>query len=112
MRRDLTARQSECLRVIEQSIRTLGYPPTMREICNAMRIRSTNGVSQMVDAIERKGWLTRQPLLSRGITLVESAERAATELGEITRVCSRHGYPGGVELAAWLETALVRGRSA
>ena len=63
----LTDRQKECLDVIMESTKRRGYPPTLREIGRKMGIRSTNGVNDHIRALERKGYLTREHLASRGI---------------------------------------------
>ncbi|MBW2733001.1 MAG: transcriptional repressor LexA [Deltaproteobacteria bacterium] len=63
----LTKRQQQVLDFIQECIEERGYPPTMREIGEAMGIRSTNGVNDHLKALERKGYLTRQNLKSRAI---------------------------------------------
>jgi len=63
----LTDRQLEVLRFIAQQIEECGYPPTIREIGEALDIRSTNGVNDHLKALERKGFLTRDPVKSRAL---------------------------------------------
>lgn len=63
----LTNRQQQVLDFIQSCIEERGYPPTMREIGEAMGIRSTNGVNDHLKALERKGYLTRQTLKSRAL---------------------------------------------
>lgn len=63
----LTKRQQQVLDFIQECIEERGYPPTMREIGEAMGIRSTNGVNDHLKALERKGYLTRQTLKSRAL---------------------------------------------
>lgn len=79
----LTERQQAALDYIRHSIQTMGYPPTLREIAAHMGIRSTNGVNDHLRALERKGYLARQELKSRGMRLVgpavQSEEEPATE---------------------------------
>ena len=65
----LTDRQHEVLDIIQKSLREKGFPPTLREIAKQMGIRSTNGVNDHLRALERKGYLRREDLKSRGITL-------------------------------------------
>ena len=62
----LTQRQQMVLDFIRQSITDRGYPPTLREIGARMGIRSTNGVNDHLRALERKGYLTREDMKSRG----------------------------------------------
>jgi repressor LexA len=67
MASNLTDRQLEVLRFIVQNIEDNGYPPTIREIGEALDIRSTNGVNDHLKALEKKGFLTRDPVKSRAL---------------------------------------------
>lgn len=68
--RPLTARQSAILEFINAHRAARGYPPTMREIGKAFSIRSTNGVNDHLRALERKGYISRRDMTSRGIRVV------------------------------------------
>lgn len=72
---------------IATSIRERGYPPTIREIGAAVGIKSTNGVNDHLDSLERKGMIRRSRIVSRGITITaqrdDSHERAL--LAEVAR---------------------------
>jgi repressor LexA len=74
----LTDRQLEVLRFIGRQIEECGYPPTIREIGEALDIRSTNGVNDHLKALERKGYLTRDPVKSRALIPTAAARE---ELG-------------------------------
>lgn len=76
---DLTKRQLEVLDVIRRSIATRGYPPTLREIGDEFGIRSTNGVSDHLKALERKGFIRIVAGLSRAITLTNKGLAADEE---------------------------------
>jgi repressor LexA len=69
----LTDRQLEVLRFIARQIADAGYPPTIREIGEALDIRSTNGVNDHLKALERKGFLTRDPVKSRALIPTDNA---------------------------------------
>lgn len=64
-RDNLTDRQREVLAVIEDKIARDGYPPTIREIGQQLGIRSTNGVTDHLKALQRKGVLARTESKSR-----------------------------------------------
>lgn len=68
----LTPRQSQVFAFIKQSLIDNGYPPTLREIGEALQIRSTNGVNDHLKALERKGYIHRDGRLSRSIAIVDS----------------------------------------
>ena len=72
----LTDRQLEVLRFIARQIEDNGYPPTIREIGEALDIRSTNGVNDHLKALERKGFLTRDPVKSRALIPTPQAREA------------------------------------
>lgn len=57
-----------------------GAPPTMREIGEAFRIRSTNGVCYYLDLLEKAGAIVRRRGLARGIELHPEIASAAPEL--------------------------------
>jgi repressor LexA len=75
----LTERQLEVLRFIARQIDEAGYPPTIREIGEALDIRSTNGVNDHLKALERKGFLTRDPVKSRALIPTSSAREVLGE---------------------------------
>ncbi|HUL60717.1 MAG TPA: transcriptional repressor LexA [Anaeromyxobacteraceae bacterium] len=81
----LTDRQLEVLRFIAHQIEECGYPPTIREIGEALEIRSTNGVNDHLKALERKGFLTRDPVKSRALI---PTPKARDLLGEGSRETS------------------------
>ncbi len=61
----LTKRQATVLEMIAQHIEEVGYPPTIRELGDALGIRSTNGVNDHLKALEKKGYLSREDAKSR-----------------------------------------------
>lgn len=65
----LTQRQREVYQFIREKIRHRGYGPTVREIGTQFKISSPNGVMCHLKALEKKGLITREPNMSRAITL-------------------------------------------
>jgi len=66
---ELTERQKRVYDYIQEQIDTWGYPPTIREIAQALNIRSTNGVADHLKALKKKGFLTQQAAKSRTLRL-------------------------------------------
>jgi repressor LexA len=66
----LTRRQSDVLRLIGESVRRNGYPPTIRELCARLGISSPNAVSGHLSALERKGYIRRSARRRRAVELV------------------------------------------
>ncbi len=69
----LTERQDKAYEFIRSYVRTEGKPPTLKEIGAALSIRSTNGVSKHLHALEQKGYIRRTPNEARGISLVDAS---------------------------------------
>lgn len=68
----LSARQAAVLAFIRDHCAQNGFPPTHREIGRRFEIASPNGVKCHLEALEKKGYLKRDPQKSRGIHLVAS----------------------------------------
>ena len=88
----LTGRQREILRAVEDSVQASGYPPTLREIGDAVGLASTSSVSYQLSVLAKKGYLSRgagrprtavvRPLLDPG--LEEHADRADGDVERLT----------------------------
>jgi repressor LexA len=63
----LTPRQRKVLEVIRASVERRGYPPSMREIGEAVGLTSTSSVSHQLATLERKGYLRRDPHRPRAV---------------------------------------------
>lgn len=77
----LTERQRLVLEFIIDSLDQRGYPPTIREIGEHMKIRSTNGVNDHLKALERKGYLVRDQSKSRALRPMYHADGSPVENG-------------------------------
>ena len=64
---DLTPRQRRVLEVIRDWVERLGYPPSVREIGEAVGLTSTSSVAHQLRALERKGYLRRDPNRPRAV---------------------------------------------
>ncbi len=71
MAKKLTDRQRSVLVRIGEGLRDHNYPPTLREIGEEEGIRSTNGVRSVLEALEKKGYITRKRYQSRAIELTD-----------------------------------------
>ena len=83
MARDLTERQQAIYQFIAQHIRRYGFPPTVREIGEEFGIASPNGVVVNLKALERKGVITREAKMSRGIRLTKGSGKCPLCGGDI-----------------------------
>lgn len=63
----LTARQRHILKVIEESVQQRGYPPSVREIGEAVGLTSTSSVAHQLTVLQKKGLLRRDPHRPRAV---------------------------------------------
>jgi repressor LexA len=66
---DLTERQRQVLEFIDAEVRTRGYPPSVREIGEAVGLSSSSTVHAHLAALQEKGYLTRDPTKPRAIEI-------------------------------------------
>ena len=55
----LTEKQRQILEYLKQEILQRGFPPSVREICEAVSLRSTSSVHAHLETLERKGYIKR-----------------------------------------------------
>ena len=77
-RQDLTDRQRQILDLIGATVRERGYPPSVREIGDAVGLSSPSTVHSHLSALERGGYLRRDPTKPRAIEIIDDglAERS------------------------------------
>jgi repressor LexA len=77
---DLTARQRQVLECIDEAVRHRGYPPSVREIGEAVGLSSSSTVHAHLAALQEKGYLRRDPTKPRAIEVhFEATSGAAVE---------------------------------
>lgn len=67
MAEQLTSRQRRILEVIRDAVAERGYPPSIREIGEAVGLTSTSSVHSQLEALQRKGFIRRDPTKPRAI---------------------------------------------
>jgi repressor LexA len=72
----LTQRQRRVLEVIRDSIERRGYPPSVREIGEAVGLSSASSVAHQLTVLQRKGWLRRDPNRPRALDVRLPGETA------------------------------------
>ena len=79
---NLTVRQRKVLEVIRSSVSARGYPPSIREIGDAVGLNSTSSVAHQLRTLERKGYLRRDPNRPRAVDVrgMDEAVRSVTTL--------------------------------
>jgi len=87
MRPQLTDRQKEVLAFIKEFADENGYPPTMREICARFGFQP-RAATNHVEALVRKGYLSKKPLKSRSLEVIGFGRRNLTEVPIVGRVAA------------------------
>lgn len=67
----ITAKQKEILEYIKQEILRKGYPPAVREICEAVHLKSTSSVHSHLETLEKNGYIRRDPTKPRAIEIID-----------------------------------------
>lgn len=67
----ISAKQSEILEYIKEQILSKGYPPAVREICDAVNLKSTSSVHSHLETLEKNGYIRRDPTKPRAIEIVD-----------------------------------------
>ena len=70
--RGLTQKQRRVLRTIHDLAEATGRKPTVRELMERLGLRSTCTVQRHLEALERKGFITKDPLKARSVVIVDS----------------------------------------
>ena len=78
----LTPRQRKVLEVIKESVERRGYPPTIREIGQAVGLTSTSSVSHQLQTLQKKGFLRREESRPRAVDVRIPGEQPEPEVVE------------------------------
>ncbi len=70
---ELSTKQQAILNVIKDEIINKGYPPSVREICDAVGLKSTSTVHGHLERLEKKGFIRRDPTKPRAIEIIDNS---------------------------------------
>ena len=80
----ISAKQQEILDYIKDEILKRGYPPTVREICETVNLKSTSSVHSHLETLEKNGYIRRDPTKPRAIEICDdSFQMVRTEMVSI-----------------------------
>jgi len=84
MAENITSKQQEILDYIKSQILKKGFPPSVREICEAVKLKSTSSVHAHLATLEERGYIRRDPTKSRTIEILDdSFSMVRTEMASI-----------------------------
>lgn len=85
--RRLTAKQEQILEFLKEQILKKGYPPTVREICETVGLKSTSSVHAHLSTLEKNGYIRRDPTKPRAIEICDdSFQVVRTEMTSLPEV--------------------------
>ncbi|MBP3326311.1 MAG: transcriptional repressor LexA [Coprococcus sp.] len=67
----ITSKQMEILEYIKEQLLEKGYPPSVREICQAVNLKSTSSVHSHLATLEENGYIRRDPTKPRAIEIID-----------------------------------------
>ena len=67
----ISKKQQEILEFIKDQILTRGFPPAVREICEAVNLKSTSSVHSHLETLEKNGYIRRDPTKPRAIEILD-----------------------------------------
>ncbi len=67
----ISAKQQEILTYIKEQIMEKGYPPAVRDICQAVDLKSTSSVHAHLETLEKNGFIRRDPTKPRAIEILD-----------------------------------------
>ena len=123
----ISKKQLEILEYIKSEILRIGYPPAVREICEAVNLKSTSSVHSHLETLEKNGYIRRDPTKPRAIEIIDDTfnltRRETTNVPVIGQVAAGEPilaeenitdyFPIPVEMLPNVETFMlkVRGES-
>ena len=72
----ISSKQQEILDYIKNEILNRGFPPAVREICEAVHLKSTSSVHSHLEALEKNGYIRRDPTKPRAIEITDDSFQA------------------------------------
>ena len=85
---DITSRQQRILTFIAGTVRDRGYPPTVREIGDAVGLTSSSSVHAQLANLERKGLLTKDPTKPRAMAIPGEQRAASVAVPLVGRIAA------------------------
>ncbi len=67
----ISAKQQEILEYIKDQLLAKGYPPSVREICEAVHLKSTSSVHSHLETLEKNGYIRKDPTKPRAIEIID-----------------------------------------
>lgn len=103
----LKEREQKILDYMKEEVREKGYPPTVREICAALGIKSTSTAHKDIAKLVEKGYIRKDPSKPRALMVVDAEHDSPSRDTSGEHVSSYPGSNDGVEHTSVVEVPLV-----
>ncbi len=104
----LKEREQKILDYMKAEIKTKGYPPTVREICAALNIKSTSTAHKDIESLVRQGYLVKDPSKPRALMVVDPQEACGhTPAARLSAVGAASGSASVQEIPDVVEIPVV-----
>lgn len=101
----ISDKQKEILEYMKQEILNKGYPPTVRDICEAVKLKSTSSVHSHLETLEKNGYIRRDPTKPRAIEIIDDnfnlTRREMTNVPMVGRVAAGEPIPAVENIEAY-----------
>ena len=91
---NISKKQEEMLQYIKDQILQRGFPPAVREICEAVHLKSTSSVHSHLETLEKNGYIRRDPTKPRAIEILDDdfnlLRREMVQVPIVGRVAAEH----------------------
>ena len=101
---NLTAREKRILDYMRGEINKRGYPPTVREVCASLDIKSTSTVHKALEVLERQGFIRKGPSKRRAVEILQG-ENETSPVRKISD--AKASDPNNVERSDIIDLPLV-----
>ena len=99
----ISKKQQEILEYIKSEILNRGFPPAVREICEAVNLKSTSSVHAHLEALEKNGYIRRDATKPRAIEIIDdNFNLVRREVVNVPLVGSRRTAYSGCRECRWL----------
>ena len=76
-------KEKQLLNFINEYVDANGYPPTVREMCHAVKVSSTSTIAYYLNKLENNGFIKKSPNKNRALEVVQSPKQANEQLEEL-----------------------------
>ena len=112
---NISKKQEEILEYIKSQILERGFPPAVREICDAVNLKSTSSVHSHLETLEKNGYIHRDPTKPRAIEILDDSfnltRREMVQIPIVGRVAAGEPILAEENIIRYLPSIFLRTRN-